>query len=64
MLVLGRKAGESITLIDQGVEVVVVSIAGDKCRIGIVAPDEVCIIRTEILERYQADGNESTAPGD
>lgn len=63
MLVLGRKAGESITLPGQGIEVVVVSIVGDKCRIGIVAPDDVSIVRTEIMERYEEHGDESTEAG-
>jgi len=62
MLVLGRKAGESITLPDLNVEIAVVSITGDKCRLGIVAPDDVSIVRTEIMERYQQDGDESTPP--
>ncbi|MBN2024048.1 MAG: carbon storage regulator [Pirellulales bacterium] len=47
MLVLSRKRNESIR-IGQGVFVTVVEIRGDKVRLGIDAPKEIPVWRTEI----------------
>ncbi len=47
MLVLSRKPGESIKLGDQ-IEVIIVAVEGQRVRIGIKAPREVRIMRTEI----------------
>ena len=40
MLVLSRKANESI-VIDEGIEVTVLDIRGDKVRLGFVTPREM-----------------------
>jgi carbon storage regulator len=64
MLVLGRRSGQTITFPDLDIEVAVVSIIGDKVRIGIVAPASVRILRTEIMERYHDDANEEAEAGD
>ena len=50
MLVLSRKRGEMIT-IGNGVTVTVLSIQGDRVKLGIVAPAEVPVHRQEIHER-------------
>jgi carbon storage regulator len=47
MLVLSRKPGESIKLGDQ-IEIIIVAVEGQRVRIGIKAPREVRIMRTEI----------------
>ncbi|HEY8965948.1 MAG TPA: carbon storage regulator CsrA [Candidatus Methylacidiphilales bacterium] len=47
MLVLSRKPGESIKLGEE-IEVVIVAVEGQRVRIGIKAPREVRILRTEI----------------
>jgi len=47
MLVLSRKVGEKI-IIDGHITVQVVSISGNKIRLGIVAPPEVEILREEL----------------
>jgi carbon storage regulator len=47
MLVLSRKVGEKI-IIDGGIQVEIVSIEGNKARIGITAPPEVRIDREEV----------------
>jgi len=49
MLVLSRKAGEGITL-DQDVTIDILSIEGDRVRIGIQAPKDMRIFRKELLE--------------
>lgn len=47
MLVLSRKVDESLR-IGPDIVVTVVRISGDKVRLGITAPRDVCIVRTEI----------------
>jgi carbon storage regulator len=50
MLVLTRRVGEVI-VIDNDIKVTVVSVKGDKVRLGITAPDYVRVDRQEIHER-------------
>ena len=59
MLVLTRKPGQSI-MIGEGIEVQVLSVAGEKVRLGITAPREVGIFRNEVYERI---GPEEAAHG-
>ena len=47
MLVLTRKSNQSI-MIGDDIEVTVLSIMGEKVRIGIQAPREVPVFRTEV----------------
>jgi carbon storage regulator len=54
MLVLTRKPGQSI-MIGDGVEVQVLSVAGEKVRLGITAPREVAIFRNEVYERIESE---------
>ena len=54
MLVLTRKPGQSI-MIGDDIEVQVLSVAGDKVRLGITAPREVGIFRDEVYERIERD---------
>ena len=55
MLVLSRKPSQSI-MIGDGVEVQVLSVAGEKVRLGITAPREVSIFRNEVYERIESEG--------
>ena len=52
MLVLSRKIGETI-VINDNIEITVVDIRGDKCRIGIVAPQEIPVHRKEVYDAIQ-----------
>ena len=47
MLVLTRKLGETV-VIDGGIKVTVVEVAGNRVRLGISAPDGVRILRGEL----------------
>jgi carbon storage regulator len=63
MLVLSRKKNESI-VIDERIVITVVEIRGDKVRLGIEAPREVAIHRSEIFEalrRSQAGAVENAS---
>jgi carbon storage regulator len=54
MLVLTRKPGQSI-MIGDGVEVQVLSVAGEKVRLGITAPRDVSIFRDEVYDRIESE---------
>ncbi|HEV3070573.1 MAG TPA: carbon storage regulator CsrA [Solirubrobacteraceae bacterium] len=61
MLVLTRKSNQSI-MIGDDVEVSVLSVVGEKVRIGIQAPQNVPVFRTEIyleIQRQQEPGTAS-----
>jgi carbon storage regulator len=65
MLVLTRKTGQSI-MIGDGVEVQVLSVAGEKVRLGITAPRDVSIFRNEVYDRIESEvsqGEEEVAAG-
>jgi carbon storage regulator len=52
MLIIRRKAGESI-LIGPGIEIEVVEVAAGRVKLGIVAPDDVFILRKEVRQAEQ-----------
>lgn len=54
MLVLSRKKNESI-VIDENIVITVVEIRGDKVRLGIQAPKEVPIHRSEVYEAIRSE---------
>jgi carbon storage regulator len=62
MLVLTRKPAQSI-LIGDGIEVQVLSVSGEKVRLGITAPRDVSIFRDEVLERIEEEGERPSNGG-
>lgn len=67
MLVLTRKSNQSIMIGDE-IEVSVLSVMGEKVRIGIQAPPDVPVFRTEIYleirrDRGSAHGSPSGSGG-
>ena len=63
MLVLTRKPGQSI-MIGDGVEVQVLSVAGEKVRLGITAPRDVSIFRNEVYNRIESENQQSADEND
>ena len=55
MLCLTREVNEEL-LIGENIRIVIVRIRGGAVRIGIEAPKEVPIVRSELLERDDLDG--------
>lgn len=49
MLALSRKKGESVFIGDD-IEIVVVDVKGDQVRLGINAPRDLVILRSELVE--------------
>lgn len=58
MLVLSRKKDESIMIGDQ-IELKVLSIEGDQVKLGIVAPKNVKVYRSEVYKSIQEQNKES-----
>ncbi|REJ65789.1 MAG: carbon storage regulator [Planctomycetota bacterium] len=54
MLVLGRRTGEQIVIGDD-VELVVVSVRGDRVKLGFRAPQDVAIHREEVYKRAREE---------
>ncbi|MGI6727432.1 MAG: carbon storage regulator CsrA [Anaerovoracaceae bacterium] len=54
MLVISRKAGESLVISDN-IKINIISIGNDKVTIGIDAPKDVKIIREELFETIEAN---------
>ena len=50
MLVLSRQRDESIVLPNLGIKIVIVDIRGDKVRVGIEAPKEQPVHRSEVWD--------------
>jgi carbon storage regulator len=61
MLVLTRKSNQSI-MIGDDIEISVLSVMGEKVRIGIQAPQDVPVFRTEIYVKIQRQRAAEGAP--
>lgn len=61
MLVLSRKKGETIIIQDQ-IELTILSVDGDTVKVGISAPKHVDIFRKEIYISIQESNRESASP--
>jgi carbon storage regulator len=61
MLVLTRKANQSI-MIGDDIEVSVLSVLGEKVRLGIQAPRRVPVFRKEVFLEIQAESMEAAGP--
>lgn len=60
MLVLSRKQDEKI-MIGDSITLMVISIQGDKVRLGIEAPKEVSIHREEVYRAIQQERSEESS---
>jgi carbon storage regulator len=58
MLVLTRKSNQSI-MIGDDIEVSVLSVMGDKVRIGIQAPRDIPVFRREVYLEIQRESSEA-----
>ena len=59
MLVLTRKAGETIVIGDN-IEITVIEVQGGKIKVGIDAPRSIKILRKEILEEVKSENINAT----
>jgi carbon storage regulator len=58
MLVLSRKPGEQI-YVGNNIIITVVEIKGNRIRLGITAPDNVCVLRAELSDFLKSDEPET-----
>jgi len=63
MLVLTRKTNQSI-MIGEEIEITVLSVSGDKVRIGIEAPRDISVFRREVLDNAEANASADGANAD
>jgi len=64
MLVLRRKAGEAIVL-NGTITIHVLAVEGERVKLGISAPPDVVIVRSELLEDQEpGPGPDGASPGD
>jgi carbon storage regulator len=63
MLVLTRKANQSI-MIGDNIEVSVLSVLGEKVRLGIEAPRDIPVFRKEVFLEIQAQNLQAAGPGE
>jgi carbon storage regulator len=54
MLVLSRKPGEKV-VITGGITISVLEVVGCRVKLGIEAPDQVCVLRTELARWLEPD---------
>ena len=52
MLVLSRKKNESI-YVNGNIRVVIVDVRGDKVQLGVEAPSDVSVYRSEVLDKMR-----------
>lgn len=58
MLVLSRRRDEAIVIQDD-IEITVVDIRGDKVRLGIQAPSNICVHRKELREAIMRENQQA-----
>jgi carbon storage regulator len=63
MLVLSRRAGESVVL-GEDITVTVLEVRGDVVRIGIDAPRSLKVHRAELLAQLEESNRQSASPSD
>ena len=62
MLILQRRAGESL-VIGEDITVSVLSVDGNRVRLAITAPEDVSILRTELLTARQINRDAASEEG-
>ena len=62
MLVLTRKAKQQIQ-IGPHITITILQIKGQAVRVGVEAPREICVLRTEIADKMTGEGCNPTVDG-
>ncbi|MBE6842838.1 MAG: carbon storage regulator CsrA [Ruminococcus sp.] len=60
MLILSRKVGETLCINDD-IEIKIVEVSGDKVKIGINAPKDVTVLRSELRHTMESNKKASAA---
>lgn len=62
MLVLSRKIGERIVVPACGLTITVVSLKGNRVRLGIAAPEDIRVDREEVWKRLMEEQSSDLEP--
>lgn len=62
MLILTRRPGETI-IIDQNIKVSVLSVEGERVKLGVDAPREIPVVRQELLDEVRRSNLEAAGRG-
>ncbi len=62
MLVLSRRPGEALVIGD-GIRIVILSVEGERVRVGIEAPREVPVLRAELAEAVSEENTRAARTG-
>lgn len=60
MLVLKRKAGESLVIADN-IEIKIIEVVDGRVKIGIEAPKSISVMRKEVIEEISSENKEASA---
>jgi len=60
VLVLARRTNQSI-MIGDDIEIVIVDIKGDQVKLGVKAPKDISVFRTEIYEEIQEENRKAAS---
>jgi carbon storage regulator len=63
MLVLSRRAGESVVL-GEDITITVLEVRGDVVRVGIDAPRSLKVHRAELLEQLEQENRQAASPSE
>ena len=63
MLVLSRRAGESVVL-GEDITITVLEVRGDVVRVGIDAPRSLKVHRAELLEQLEEENRQAASPSE
>ena len=63
MLVLSRRAGESVVL-GEDITITVLEVRGDVVRVGIDAPRSLKVHRAELLQQLEESNRQAASPSD
>ncbi|MFA6297787.1 MAG: carbon storage regulator CsrA [Nocardioides sp.] len=63
MLVLSRRAGESVVVGDD-VTITILEVRGDVVRVGIDAPRSVAVHRAELLRELESSNRDAASPSE
>lgn len=62
MLVITRRPGESF-LVGDDIEIRIVEVSGEKVKIGICAPEEIRILRKELIDELRSTNAQAASVG-
>lgn len=60
MLVISRRDGESLLIRVADIEIELRVLRGGRCKLGVIAPECVCVLRSELAAKIDQNGPRRT----